>query len=88
MLRAGRHTQFVVREAVDGVDAIEKANRNPIDNFGFSWAPRLKLSRSGHDPEGRYAGKPSHPHLCLPTCSLILSCEAIGVDFISKADGV
>jgi len=61
LLLEGRHTEVFVREATDGVDAIEKAKKSRPDLILLDLAmPRLKRSRSGHDLEGRYARNTSH----------------------------
>src|SRR4029077_6290172 len=61
LLAEGRHTELVVREAIDGVDAIQKAKKSRPDLILLDLSmPRLKRSRRGHDLEGRYARNPSH----------------------------
>ena len=88
LLLQGRHTQLVVREAVDGVDAIEKARKSKPDLILLDLAmPRL------HGAEAATILKedmPETPVILFTYTDLLPNslCEAIGVDFISKVDGI
>src|SRR6266480_4859100 len=61
LLLEGRHTELVVREAVDGVDAIEKAKKSRPDLILLDLAISVERNRSGNGLEERYAGHSSHP---------------------------
>jgi len=88
LLLQGRHKELVVREAVDGVDVIEKAK---------TWHPDLillDLSMPGlNGAEAAAVLKnemPETPVVLFTMTELRVDtlCAAIDVDFISKADGV
>ena len=88
LLLQGRHKELVVREAVDGVDVIEKAK---------TWHPDLillDLSMPGlNGAEAAAVLKnemPETPVILFTMTELRVDtlCAAIDVDFISKADGV
>jgi two-component system, NarL family, response regulator EvgA len=89
MLLEGRHTELMVHEAVDGVDAIQKAKTAQPDLI------LLDLSMPGlNGAEAAAVLKKDMPKtpVILFTMNndlrLDALCEAIGVAFISKADGV
>ena len=88
LLLQGRHKELVVREAVDGVDVIEKAK---------TWHPDLillDLSMPGLNGAEAAAvlknDMPQTPVILFTLTELHVDtlCAAIDVDFISKADGV
>ena len=88
LLLQGRHKELVVREAVDGLDVIQKAK---------TWHPDLillDLSMPGlNGAEAAAVLKnemPETPVVLFTMTELRVDtlCAAIDVDFISKADGV
>jgi two-component system nitrate/nitrite response regulator NarL len=88
LLLQNRYRELVVREAVDGVDVIEKAK---------TWHPDLillDLSMPGLNGAEAAAvlknDMPETPVILFTMTELRVDtlCEAIDVDFISKADGV
>jgi CheY-like chemotaxis protein len=88
LLLQGRHKELVVREAVDGVDVIEKAK---------TWHPDLillDLSMPGLNGAEAAAvlknDMPETPVILFTMTELRVDtlCAAMDVDFISKADGV
>jgi len=88
LLLQGRHTELVVREAVDGVDAIEKAKKSKPDLILLDLAmPRLNGAEAATILK---EDMPETPVILFTYTDLLPNslCEAIGVDFISKADGV
>ena len=88
-LLQGRHTGLVVREAVDGVDAIEKAKKSKPDLILLDLAmPRLNGAEAAtilkHDmPETPVVLFTMNTDLHADTLS-----AAIGIEFISKVDGI
>jgi CheY-like chemotaxis protein len=88
MLLEGRHTELMVCEAVDGIDAIRKAKTSQPDLILLDLAmPRL------NGAEAAYVLKndmPETPVILFTMTDLNIGpmCAAIDVDFISKADGV
>ena len=88
MLLEGRHTELMVCEAVDGIDAIRKAKTSQPDLILLDLAmPRL------NGAEAAYVLKndmPETPVVLFTMTDLNIGpmCAAIDVDFISKADGV
>ena len=88
-LLQGRHTQLKVREAVDGVDAIEKAKTFHPDLILLDLAmPRLNGAEAAAVLKNAMPETP----IILFTMNTDLRanalCEAIGIDFISKVDGI
>ena len=87
-LLEGRHRELVVREAVDGVDAIEKAKTSKPD--------LILLDLNMPSLDGAEAATvlkndlPDTPVILFTYTDLRLDslCSAIGVDFISKVDGI
>jgi CheY-like chemotaxis protein len=62
LLLQGRHTELVVREAIDGLDAIEKAEKSKPDLILLDLAmPRLNGVKAATVFEERYAGNSGHP---------------------------
>jgi len=89
LLLQSRYKELVVREAVDGVDVIEKAKTCHPDLI------LLDLSMPGlNGAEAASILKkamPETPVILFTMYTDLLAdsvCAAIGVDFISKADGV
>ena len=88
MLLEGRHTELMVCEAVDGIDAIRKAKTSRPDLILLDLAmPRL------NGAEAAYVLKndmPETPVILFTMTDLNIGsmCAAIDVDFVSKADGV
>lgn len=84
-LLEGRYTDLIVHEAVDGLDAVEKAQQSKPDLIILDLAmPRLN---------GAEAAKvltndlPQTPVILFTMTDLPVSlCQAIGVDFILKTD--
>jgi len=89
LLLEGRHTELVVREAVDGVDAIEKAKKSRPDLILLDLAmPRLNGAEAATILK---EDMPETPVILFTMYTDLVAdalCAAIGVDFISKADGV
>jgi CheY-like chemotaxis protein len=88
-LLQGRHTGLVVREAVDGVDAIEKAKKSKPDLILLDLAmPRLNGAEAATVLK---SDMPETP-VILFTLNTDLHADtvfaAIGIDFISKVDGI
>src|SRR5436190_8684655 len=87
-LLQGRHTQLKMREAVDGVDAIEKAKTLRPDLILLDLAmPRLNGAEAAAVLKN---DMPETPVILFTLTDLPIDslCAAIDVDFISKADGV
>ncbi len=88
LLLQGRHTELMVCEAVDGIDAIRKAKTSQPDLI------LLDLSMPGlNGAEAAAVLKNEMPET--PVILFILTelrvdtlCAAIDVDFISKVDGI
>jgi len=89
MLLEGRHTELRVREAVDGVDAIEKAKTLQPNLILLDLAmPRLNGVEAAMVLKN---AMPDTPVILFTMYADRLSetlCKAIGVVCISKADGV
>jgi len=87
MLLEGRHTELMVCEAVDGIDAIRKAKTSQPDLILLDLAmPRL------NGAEAAYVLKNDMPEtpvilFTMTDLNICSMCAAIDVDFISKADG-
>jgi len=88
LLLQGRHKELVVCEAVDGVDAIEKAKKSKPDLILLDLAmPRLNGAEAAAVLKN---DMPKTPVVLFTLTELHVDnlCAAIDVDFISKADGV
>ncbi len=89
LLLQGRHTELVVREAVDGVDAIRKAKLRKPDLILLDLAmPRLNGVEAASILK---KAMPETPVILFTMYTDLLAdsvCAAIGVDFISKVDGL
>jgi CheY-like chemotaxis protein len=84
----GRHKQLVVREAVDGMDAVEKAKKLRPDLILLDLAmPRLNGAEVAAVLKNEM---PETPVILFTLTDLPIDslCAAIDVDFISKADGI
>jgi CheY-like chemotaxis protein len=89
LLLEGRHTELVVREAVDGLDAIEKAKKSKPDLILLDLAmPRLNGAEAATIPKHDMPEMP----VVLFTMNTDLHADtlsaAIGIEFISKVDGI
>ena len=88
LLLQGRHAELVVREAVDGVDAIEKAKKTKPDLILLDLAmPRLNGAEAATVLKNDL---PKTPVILFTLTDMRPDtlCEALGVDFISKVDGI
>jgi CheY-like chemotaxis protein len=88
LLLQGRHKELVVREAVDGVDAIEKAKKLKPDLILLDLAmPRLNGAEAAAVLKNEI---PQTPVILFTLTELHVDnlCAAIDVDFISKLDGI
>jgi CheY-like chemotaxis protein len=88
LLLEGRHRELVVREAVDGVDAVEKAKKSKPDLILLDLAmPRLNGAEAAAVLKNEM---PETPVILFTLTELRVDtlCAAIDIDFISKADGV
>jgi CheY-like chemotaxis protein len=88
LLLQGRHKELVVREAVDGIDAIEKAKKSKPDLILLDLAmPRLNGAEAATVLKN---AMPETPLILFTYTDMLPNslCEAIGVDFISKTDGI
>ena len=88
-LLQGRHTGLVVREAFDGLDAIEKAKKSKPDLILLDLAmPRLNGAEAATVLKN---DMPETPVILFTMNSDLHAdtvCAAIGIDFISKVDGI
>ena len=85
----GRHRELVVREAVDGIDAVEKAKKTKPDLILLDLAmPRLNGAEAAAVLKNAMPETP----VILFTLNTDLYADALsaalGVDFISKVDGI
>ena len=88
MLLEGRHTGLRVREAIDGMDAIEKAKTFQPDLILLDLAmPRLNGAEAATVLKNAMPETPVIVFTMFPDLLSDTLCEAIGVDCISKADG-
>ncbi len=88
LLLQGRHRELVVREAVDGMDAVEKAKKSKPDLILLDLAmPRLNGAEAATVLKNDL---PETPVILFTYTDMLPNslCEAIGVDFISKTDGI
>jgi len=87
-LLQGRHTGLVVREAVDGMDAVEKAKKSKPDLILLDLTmPRLNGAEVAAVLKNEM---PETPVILFTMTDLHVDflCAAIDVDFISKVDGI
>jgi CheY-like chemotaxis protein len=88
LMLEGRHTEIVVREAVDGLDAVEKAKKSKPDLILLDLAmPRLNGAEAATVLKNDL---PKTPVILFTLTDMRPDalCEALGVDFISKVDGI
>ena len=88
LLLQGRHKELVVREAFDGVDAIEKAKKSRPDLILLDLAmPRLNGAEAAAVLKN---DMPETPVILFTLTDLHIDSlfAAIDVDFISKVDGI
>ncbi len=89
LLLQDRHTELVVREAVDGVDAIEKAKKSRPDLILLDLAmPRLNGIEAATVLKNAMPGTPVILFTMYADMLSEALCKAIGVVCISKTDGV
>jgi CheY-like chemotaxis protein len=89
LLLEGRHPELCVREAVDGVDAIQKAKVAQPDLILLDLAmPRLNGAEAATILKNDMPETPVILFTMYTDLHADSLCEAIGVDFISKVDGV
>jgi CheY-like chemotaxis protein len=88
LLLQGRHGELVVREAFDGMDAVEKAKKSKPDLILLDLAmPRLNGAEAAAVLKNEM---PKTPVILFTMTDLHIDslCAAIDVDFISKVDGI
>ena len=88
LLLEGRHAEIIVREAVDGLDAIHKAKKSIPDLILLDLAmPRLNGAEAATVLKNDL---PKTPVILFTLTDMRPDalCEALGVDFISKVDGI
>ncbi len=88
LLLQGRHKEIVVREAFDGMDAIEKARKSKPDLILLDLSmPRVNGAEAATVLKNDLPDTPvilfTYTDLRLDSLS-----SALGVDFISKVDGI
>jgi CheY-like chemotaxis protein len=89
LLLEGRHKEIVVREAVDGLDAIEKAKKAKPDLILLDLAmPRLNGAEAAAVLKNDMPETPLILFTMYTDLQANSLCAALGVDFISKLDGV
>ena len=89
LLLEGRHRELVVREAVDGVDVIEKAKKSKPDLILLDLAmPRLNGAEAATVLKSDMPETPVILFTMYTDLHVDSLCEAIGIDFISKVDGI
>jgi CheY-like chemotaxis protein len=89
MLLEGRHRELVVREAVDGLDAVEKAKKSKPDLILLDLAmPRLNGAEAAAVLKNDMPETPVILFTLYTDLHADSVCAAIGVDFISKTDGI
>jgi len=87
-LLQGRHRELLVREAFDGMDAVEKAKKSKPDLILLDLAmPRLNGAEAAAVLKN---DMPETPVILFTMTDLHIDslCAAIAVDFISKVDGI
>ena len=88
-LLRGRHPQLKVREAVDGVDAIEKAKIFQPNLILMDLAmPRLNGAEAATVLKNAMPQTPVILFTMNTDLRADALCSAIGIDFISKVDGI
>ncbi len=89
LLIEDRHAALVIREAVDGVDAIEKAKKSKPDLILLDLAmPRLNGAEAATILKNEMPETPVILFTMVTDLHANAVSKAIGVDFISKVDGI
>jgi CheY-like chemotaxis protein len=89
MLLEGRHTELMVCEAVDGIDTIQKAKTAQPDLILLDLSmPRLNGAEAAAVLKNDMPKTPVILFTMINDLRVDALCAAIGVDFISKADGI
>ena len=89
MLLEGRHRELVVREAVDGLDAIEKAKKSKPDLILLDLAmPRLNGAEAATVLKNDMPETPVILFTLYTDLHADSICAAIGIDFVSKVEGI
>jgi CheY-like chemotaxis protein len=89
MLLEGRHTELIVCEAVDGVDAIRKAKTSQPDLILLDLAmPRLNGAEAASVLKKAMPETPVILFTMYTDLQADSLSAALGVDFISKVDGI
>src|SRR6266404_2224668 len=89
LLLQGRHTELEVREAVDGVDAIRKAKRSKPDLILLDLAmPQLNGAEAASILKKAMPETPVILFTMYTDLQANSLSTALGVDFISKTDGI
>ena len=84
-----RHSELTVQEAVDGVDAIEKAKETKPDLILLDLAmPRLNGAEAASVLKNTLPETPIILFTMYSDLHADALCGFIGVDFISKVDGI
>jgi DNA-binding response OmpR family regulator len=84
-----RHRELILHEAVDGVDAVEKARETNPDLILLDLAmPRLNGMEAASVLKNTLPGTPIILFMMFTDLHADSVCTCIGVDFISKVDGV
>lgn len=88
-LLEGRHAELTVQEAVDGVEAIERAKQTKPDLILLDLAmPRLNGAEAATILRNTLPDTPIILFTMYSDLSADTLCGFIGVDFISKVDGI
>lgn len=89
MLLETRHSELFIREAVDGVDAIEKAKKANPDLILLDLSmPRLNGAEAATILRNDLPETPIILFTMYTDLQAHSLCRAIGVDFVSKVDGI
>lgn len=89
LLIEDRHAALVIREAVDGLDAIEKAKKSKPDLILLDLAmPRLNGAEAATILKKEMPETPVILFTMVTDLHANAVSKAIGVDFISKVDGL
>ena len=89
LLLQGRHTELEVHEAVDGIDAIRKAKTSQPDLILLDLAmPRLNGAETAYVLKNDMPETPVILFTMYNDLRVDTLCAALGVDFISKTDGI
>ena len=84
-----RHRELILHEAVDGVDAVQKARETNPDLILLDLAmPRLNGMEAASVLKNTLPGTPIILFMMFTDLHADSVCTCIGIDFISKVDGV